>query len=177
MSTPTPAASTPEVASPTVAANAEPASSSGSVSIADRAVLDYLRSRGWTAAEKLVRESLEGQGTSSDSGAGPSTSSTISAESFSKRNAVYSQDGRTSGANALRDSSTVLQELGSMGNPPNIQNLIASIGSVGAEEVLSLDPTDKQEGFRELEAWVDGSLDMYRVSFTQYHHAASLLTP
>jgi len=50
-----------------------------------------------------------------------------------------------------------------MGNPVNIQNLIASIGSVGAEELLSLDPTDKQEGFRELEAWVDGSLDMYRV--------------
>jgi transcription initiation factor TFIID subunit 5 len=51
-----------------------------------------------------------------------------------------------------------------MGNPPNIQNLIASIGPVGAEEILSLDPTDKQEGFRDLEAWVDGSLDMYRVS-------------
>ncbi|GLB36081.1 putative WD40 associated region in TFIID subunit, NTD2 domain [Lyophyllum shimeji] len=52
-----------------------------------------------------------------------------------------------------------------MGNPSNIQNLIASIGSVGAEEILSLDPTDKQEGFRELEAWVDGSLDMYRPEF------------
>ena len=58
----------------------------------------------------------------------------------------------------------MLQELTAMGNPANIQNLIASIGSVGAEEILSLDPTDKQEGFRELEAWVDGSLDMYRVS-------------
>ncbi|KAJ3552076.1 hypothetical protein NM688_g4350 [Phlebia brevispora] len=52
-----------------------------------------------------------------------------------------------------------------MGNPANIQSLIASIGPVGAEEILSLDPTDKQEGFRELEAWVDGSLDMYRPEF------------
>ena len=71
----------------------------------------------------------------------------------------------------------MLQELGSMGNPPNIQNLIASIGSVGAEEVLSLDPTDKQEGFRELEAWVDGSLDMYRVSLStaQYPLTVHLL--
>ena len=51
-----------------------------------------------------------------------------------------------------------------MGNPQNIQNLISSIGPVGAEEILSLDPTDKHQGFRELESWVDGSLDMYRVS-------------
>ena len=50
-----------------------------------------------------------------------------------------------------------------MGSSSNIQNLIASIGPGGAEEILSLDPTDKQEGFRELESWVDGSLDMYRV--------------
>ncbi|KAJ7630871.1 TFIID and SAGA subunit [Roridomyces roridus] len=52
-----------------------------------------------------------------------------------------------------------------MGNPSNIQNLLASIGPVGAEDILSLDPTDKQEGYRELEAWVDGSLDMYRPEF------------
>nr|GAT44129.1 TFIID and SAGA subunit [Mycena chlorophos] len=47
----------------------------------------------------------------------------------------------------------------------NIQSLLANIGPVGAEDILSLDPTDKQEGFRELEAWVDGSLDMYRPEF------------
>ena len=46
----------------------------------------------------------------------------------------------------------------------NIQNLIASIGSIRAEEILSLDSTDKQEGFRELEAWVAVAVTLYRVS-------------
>ncbi|KAH8835724.1 TFIID and SAGA subunit [Flagelloscypha sp. PMI_526] len=52
-----------------------------------------------------------------------------------------------------------------MGNPTNIQNLIASIGAVGAEEILYQDPSDRHEGFKELESWVDGSLDMYRPQF------------
>ncbi|KAI0094816.1 TFIID and SAGA subunit [Irpex rosettiformis] len=167
MSTPTPAASTPEVASPVTATatNVEATGPSSNISSTDRAVLDYLRLRGFTTAEKLVRDSLESQGSPAEPTPGPSTTSTISAEDFTKRNAIYNQDVQRSGGNALKESSTVLRELGSMGNPPNIQNLIASIGSVGAEEVLSLDPTDKQEGFRELEAWVDGSLDMYRPEF------------
>ncbi|KAI0695155.1 TFIID and SAGA subunit [Cytidiella melzeri] len=163
MSTPTPAASTPEAASPTTAVVTN--NESGNLSSMDRAVLGYLRSRGYTAAEKLLRESLEASPTAAEATAEPSPSSTISAEEFIKRNAVYSQDAKRSGDNALKETSAVLQELGTMGNPPNIQNLIASIGPVGAEEILSLDPTDKQEGFRELEAWVDGSLDMYRPEF------------
>ncbi|CAK5280195.1 unnamed protein product [Mycena citricolor] len=52
-----------------------------------------------------------------------------------------------------------------MGNPSNIQNLLASIGAVGAEDILSMDPADRHEGYRELESWVDGSLDMYRPEF------------
>ncbi|KAJ7293509.1 TFIID and SAGA subunit [Mycena rebaudengoi] len=79
--------------------------------------------------------------------------------------AVYAQKPSRPGENVFKESANVLQELTAMGNPSNIQNLLASIGSVGAEDILSLDPTDKQEGFRELEAWVDGSLDMYRPEF------------
>lgn len=165
MSTATPAASTPgEAASPAATATAPTtAEPPNSFSAIDRVVLDYLRNRGYGEAEKLVRESLEGA-SPADTTPTASGSNTISAEDFAKKAAVYAQDAKRPGENAFKDSTTVLQELGTMGNPPNIQNLIASIGPVGAEEVLSLDPTDKQEGFRELEAWVDGSLDMYRVS-------------
>lgn len=45
-----------------------------------------------------------------------------------------------------------------------LSKLLASLDAAGAEEILSLDPSDRAEGFRDLESWVDGSLDMYRVS-------------
>jgi hypothetical protein len=121
-------------------------------------VLDYLHSRGYTAAEKILRESIEATG---EKGKQPET--VVSAEDFLRTLAVYAQKASKPGENVLKDSANVLQELTAMGNPSSIQNLIASLGSVGAEELLSLDPMDKQEGFRELEAWVEGSLDMYRV--------------
>jgi len=89
---------------------------------------------------------------------------------------VYAQKPSRPGENVLNDSANVLQELTTMGNPTNIQNLIASIGAVGAEEILSLDPTDKQDGFTELEAWVDGSLDMYRGSGPLFCRPSYVLT-
>ena len=126
-------------------------------------MLDYLRSRGHATAEKLLKESLE-ESSPSDKTPGPSTSAnTISPEELAKRIAVYAQKPARPGENALKDSGSAIQELGSMGNPQDIQKLLSSIGAIGAEEILSVDPTDKQEGFRELEAWVDGSLDMYKV--------------
>lgn len=131
-----------------------------SASAAEKLVLEYLRARGHTAAEKAFLEDLDGA-TPDDKGKQPET---IGVDDLVKALAVFAQKPSRPGENILKDSSNVLQELTAMGNPANIQNLIASIGSVGAEELLSLDPTDKQEGFRELEAWVDGSLDMYRVS-------------
>lgn len=173
MSTATPAASTPEAASP---AAANPPDASSNLNVTDKLVLDYLRSRGHAAAEKLLKESLEAS-SPSDSTPGPSTSTnTISPEELAKRIAVYVQKPSRPGENALKDSGAVLQELGSMSNPQDIQKLLSSIGAVGAEEILSLDPTDKQEGFRELEGWVDGSLDMYKVRyFTSFEHS-SLIT-
>jgi hypothetical protein len=128
---------------------------------ADRVVIEYLRARGHTASAKALLDELE-VASPNDNGKQPET---VGSEEFVKLLSVFAQKPTRPGENILKDSANVLQELTAMGNPLNVQNLIASIGSVGAEELLSLDPTDKQEGFRELEAWVDGSLDMYRVCF------------
>lgn len=144
-------------------------------SATDRMVLEYLRARGHSSAEQAFMAALE-SADSGDKGKQPETP-TMSTDELVKRLAVYAQKPSRPGENVLRDSANVLQELTTMGNPPNIQNLIASIGSVGAEEILSLDPTDKQDGFTELEAWVDGSLDMYRVrTFFSCRHL-ELLSP
>jgi transcription initiation factor TFIID subunit 5 len=160
MSTATPAASTPEAASP-AAAN-PPDAAASNLNETDKLVLNYLRSRGHAAAEKLLKESIESP-SPTDKTPGPSAANTISPEELAKRIAVYVQKPSQPDQNALSNSGTVVQEIAAMPSPQDIQKLISSIGPVGAEEILSLDPTDKQEGFRELEAWVDGSLDMYKV--------------
>lgn len=158
MSDATPAAevSSPEELSPS---NTGPQDPLQNASMTDRMVLEYLRSRGHSSAERALLDALD-SADPDDKGKRPET---ISTEELIKNLAVYAQKPSRPGENVLKDSSNVLQELTTMKNPINIQNLIASIGAVGAEEILSLDPTDKQDGFTELEAWVDGSLDMYRV--------------
>ncbi|KAK7064284.1 TFIID and SAGA subunit [Favolaschia claudopus] len=126
----------------------------------DKLILEYYRTRGYTTAEKGLLDDLENK--DSDKGKEPET---LTPNELVKALAVYAQKPSRPGENVLKETANVLQELTAMGNPSNIQSLLASIGSVGAEDILSLDPTDKQEGFRELEAWVDGSLDMYRPEF------------
>ncbi|PFH50809.1 hypothetical protein AMATHDRAFT_60457 [Amanita thiersii Skay4041] len=160
MSAPTPPTNTQSPAAPSPA-NAQDTSSTAQTSVAlERAILEYLKSRGHTAAEKALREDLNAS-FSEEKGKQPES---VSSEELIKTLAVFTQKLRP-GENTLKDSAAVLQELASMGNPANIQNLISSIGAVGAEDILSQDPTDKHEGFRELEAWVDGSLDMYKPEF------------
>ncbi|KAG9024941.1 Transcription initiation factor TFIID subunit 5 [Tulasnella sp. JGI-2019a] len=46
-------------------------------------------------------------------------------------------------------------------------NLMATLSRAGMtiDEAMAKDPTDKQQGYRDLEAWVDGALDMYRPEF------------
>lgn len=122
----------------------------------DRLVIEYLRARGHKSAETALLETLE-VGTTEDA------EKTVSSNELVKALAVFAQKPSRPGENVLKDNVNVLQELTTMGNPPNIQNLIASLGGVGAEDILSIDPTDKQEGFKELEVWVEGSLDMYKV--------------
>ena len=55
-----------------------------------------------------------------------------------------------------------------MNNPTTIHDLIASLGAIGAEDILVSDPTDKHGGYRELETWVEGSLDMYQVRMSAH---------
>lgn len=153
VATPTGSSQSPAAASPS---NQD---STANIPTTDRLVLEYLRARGHPAAAKLLLDEIE----ATSPGENAKQAETIAAEEFVKVLSVFVQKPSRPGENILKDSANVLQELTAMSNPVNIQNLIASIGSVGAEELLSLDPTDKQEGFRELEAWVDGSLDMYRV--------------
>ncbi|KAJ7596971.1 TFIID and SAGA subunit [Mycena floridula] len=133
--------------------------------LSDRKVLEYLRSRGYASAEKALQESLSPGTSPDDKGKQPESNNSITPDDFRKALAIFAQKSSRPGENVLKDSSNVLQELTAMGNPTSIQNLIASLGSVGAEDILSVDPTDKQEGFRELEAWVEGSLDMYKPEF------------
>ncbi|KAH7913024.1 TFIID and SAGA subunit [Hygrophoropsis aurantiaca] len=156
MSATTPASQSSGAISP---ANGGPQDTVQSANPTDRLVLEYLRSRGHKSAEKALLETIEG-GSTTESG-----KTTVSSEDLTKNLAVYAQKSNRPGENVLRESGSVLQELTTMGNPTNIQNLISSLGSVGAEEILSADPTDKQEGFRELESWVEGSLDMYKPEF------------
>ncbi|KAF9535392.1 TFIID and SAGA subunit [Crepidotus variabilis] len=159
MSAATPSASSQSPAATSPAQQTQ--ESSSNIPAADRIVVEYLRARGHAQAAKSLLEELEAA--SPDDAA--KSSDSLSAEDLIKALAVFAQKPSRPGDNVLKDPNNVLQELTAMGNPVNIQNLIASIGSVGAEELLSLDPMDKEEGFKELEAWVDGSLDMYRPEF------------
>ncbi|KAG6851186.1 hypothetical protein H0H93_015196 [Arthromyces matolae] len=152
MSTATPPASSQ---SPAPSSTQEPSQNASQVA---RVVLEYLHSRGYTAAENALRNELE-VATPDDK---ERPIEVIDEAELVKTLAVFAHKPSRPGENVLKDSSIVQQELTAMGNPSSIQSLISSVGSVGAEEILSSDPTDKQEGFRELEAWVDGSLDMYR---------------
>lgn len=45
----------------------------------------------------------------------------------------------------------------------NLMTILSRAGMT-IDEAMAKDPTDKQYGYRDLEAWVEGTLDMYRVS-------------
>ena len=164
MSAATPTASTPDPSTP---APPSAESNQGTLS-ADRLVLEYLRARGHKVAEQAVTEAL---GSSDDKGKSPVS---ISGEELIKKLTLFAEKPAQPGENTLKTTLGVQKELATVVNSSNLQNLIASIGPVGAEEILSLDPNDKQEGFRELEAWVEGSLDIYRVRLTR---SSVLLVP
>lgn len=119
----------------------------------DKIVMEYLRSRGHESAATALGQALGGDGASA--------SNTLSAQELLKKMAVFAASGN--GENAYKSTANILQELVASGTSSNIKSLIMNMGDGGAEDALSLDPGDKQEGFRDLEAWVEGSLDMYRV--------------
>lgn len=156
---PTPSASSPEATSPAAAGSSD----SSGLSAMDKIVMDYLRSRGHESAATAL-----GQSSGND---GASTSTTLSAEELLKKMAVFAASG--TGENAYKSTTNILQELVASGTSSNIKSLIMNMGDGGAEDALSLDPGDKQEGFRDLEAWVEGSLDMYRVRQVRIEATAS----
>lgn len=153
--TPAPSVPSPQEDSSPTAATQEPPKAD-----VDRLVLEYLRARGFKAAEDALYESIDD---GSEPKADGASSTTLSSEELIQQIAVFAQKPSKPGENTLKNSGNVLTELVGMNNPTSIHDLIASLGAIGAEDILSLDPTDKQGGFRELEAWVDGSLDMYQV--------------
>ncbi|KAI9512806.1 TFIID and SAGA subunit [Russula earlei] len=155
MSAATPTASTPDASTPAPGS----AETSQATLSADRLVLEYLRARGHKFAEQALTESI---GSSEDKGKSPVS---ISGDELVKKLALFAEKPTQPGENTLKTTLGVQKELATVVNSSNLQNLIASIGPVGAEEILSLDPNDKHEGFRELEAWVEGSLDIYRPEF------------
>ncbi|KAI0304813.1 TFIID and SAGA subunit [Russula brevipes] len=154
MSAATPTASTPDASTP---APASTEANQGALST-DRLVLEYLRARGHKFAEQALAETIG----SEDKGKSPVS---ISGEELVKKLTLFSEKPAQPGENTLKTTLGVQKELATVAKSSNLQNLIASIGPVGAEEILTLDPADQQEGFRELEAWVEGSLDIYRPQF------------
>jgi transcription initiation factor TFIID subunit 5 len=121
----------------------------------DRMVLRYLQTRGLTNFHKSL-DSAMGENS------GPNV---VDEAELGRRLAIFSQTPSRPGD--AKETLANLQDLGALGNNVTsqaaIQSLIVSVGSARAEEIISLDPRDRHEGFHDLEAWVDGSLDMYRV--------------
>jgi transcription initiation factor TFIID subunit 5 len=44
-----------------------------------------------------------------------------------------------------------------------VSQLMETVKQQGSTDILALDPSDRLTGYSELEAWVDGSVDMYKV--------------
>lgn len=144
-------------------------------------VIEYLRKRGLKSAEQELRESLNAAGPSSSdvrpitegrttrSRAAKSKATTVTATELVKKNAPSMPRSGADPSNILADPSASKQAVTYVVNSmvgtglgaSGLSNLINAVG--GVEDALTTGPTDRHDGFRELEAWVDGSLDMYRV--------------
>ena len=142
-------------------------------STTDQLVIEYLRSRGHKNAERALRDALNlpptdnssTNDTTSDSDKQPIQTTVSDVELRKHLVPFFQRKDRPAGENALTDATLTLQSLQStVATTSTVSDLLGNIAPGGADEIISLDPTDKHEGFRDLEAWVDGSLDMYRVS-------------
>jgi len=130
-------------------------------------ILEYLHKRGHKNAEQALRDALNLPANEHPEAEASEPVQTVSDEELRKHLVPFWEKKEGSGDNALSDGDITMQSLLTGGvTAPNVTKLLESIGPGGADEILSLDPTDRHEGFRDLEAWVDGSLDMYRVRTT-----------
>lgn len=172
MSAATPAPSNPPSSSPSPADPPEQdnAAQNDSANV-DQMVLTYLQQRGYDGAVRAFRDSLglpsppaesADKESSEDTETAPITVSDIE---LRKHLVPFWQKKDKPGENALADAKVTMQSLLTSGvTTPNVAHLLETINPGGADEIFSVDPTDKHEGYRELEVWVEGSLDMYRVS-------------
>ncbi len=99
---------------------------------------------------------------------------TVSDEELRKHLVPFWEKKEGSGDNALSDGDITMQSLLTGGvTAPKVTKLLESIGPGGADEILSFDPTDRHEGFRDLEAWVHGGWFTGHVSSTYHDYASS----
>ncbi|KAJ1310224.1 hypothetical protein OPQ81_006966 [Rhizoctonia solani] len=98
-------------------------------------ILEYLRQRGFKRAEQALLED---------------TGKTQSLDELSKQNLP-----EESAAPAKVDPEQAGKDAA----------VIAALRSRGRDEAVVLDPAERAEAFRQLESWVDGSLDIYRHEF------------
>src|SRR5262245_61979819 len=95
--------------SPDTPGNSTASDQAQNVTSTERAVLAYLRSRGFSAAEQSLLQEIEQH--SDDKGKRP-----VSSEDFLKNISIFSQSSSKPSLNALNDSAMALQSLKEMGS-------------------------------------------------------------
>ncbi|TIC26860.1 hypothetical protein E3Q12_00253 [Wallemia mellicola] len=113
-------------------------------------ILDYLRRKGFTGAEEALKHDLTAQGLPAKSDSHVQSLEELAAASAS---ALKKKEGEETPSGPSKDG--VMNELVN----------IASNGQLGKQTVdrlLLTDPTERERGYRDLDRWVEGSLDVYR---------------
>ena len=136
---------------------------SASAASIDNLILTYLRERGFDIAEPAVRDVLERHQLEST----PKTTRYLVPESELRKHLIpfWPKKETLGEENALLDERITLQSILSVGVPSSVASILCDISPGGADNVLMLDPTDRHEGFRYFESWVEGSLDLYKVCY------------
>lgn len=128
----------------------------------DQLTATVLRERGWEDFAAIV-ESKSGGLVS-----GIQAQPTISAQEFASRHVP--RGGNMKAENVYDRPDVVTRLHGSLTNAaggsvkgPHPNNNLTSMKEPSSSQLLMGDPLNRQEAFRDLQAWVEGSLDMYKV--------------
>ena len=146
----------------------------------DNAAMDMLVNRGYRP------DAGEQSPISPDKDDGPRRSTRTSArlqasqiqkDEVVKVTAPYASRSTSDVSNALAEHQGTTQALQAIPSThEKLATLLTSVSATkGAEDILSLDPADRLGGYSELENWVDGSLDMYRVDILSFSLTHNLL--
>ncbi len=140
----------------------------------EQMILEYLHNRGRKNAEQALRDALNLPANEHSEAEASERVQTVSDEELRKHLVPFRVKKEGSGDNALSDGDITMQSLLTGGvTAPKVTKLLESIGPGGADEILSFDPTDRHEGFRDLEAWVHGGWFTGHVSSTYHDYASS----